>query len=103
MNKVLLVGTVGVEPKKVSEGIVFISIVATGEYNTSKGKFDTDLVPVKVRGKLAEYVLERAKKGQQIEVEAKMASRKTSTDFFSDVEAIQVRLGHESMKNRDNL
>lgn len=102
MNKVLIAGTVGVEPKKVSEGIVFVSVVAIGEYNPSRRKFDTDLVPVKCRGKLAEYVFEKAKKGQQIEIEGKMSSRKTETDFYSDVEAIQVRLGHESMKNKEN-
>ena len=103
MNRVMLVGSVGTEPKKVSEGIVFINVVVTGEYNTTKRKFDTDLVPVKCRGKLADYVLKEAKKGQQIEIEGKMASRKTENGFYSDVEGIQVRLGHESMKNRENL
>ncbi|QUH22007.1 single-stranded DNA-binding protein [Alkaliphilus sp. B6464] len=101
MNKVMLSGSIATEPKQVAEGIVIFNMVAIGEYNTKRRKHDTDLVPVKTRGKLADYVVENASVGQQIEVDAKMTSRKTDDKFFSDVEGINVRLGHKSMKSED--
>lgn len=101
MNKVILAGSVATQPRKVAEGIVIFNMVAIGEYNRRNKKFETDLVPVKLRGKLGDYVLEKASVGQQIEIVGKMSSRKTEDKFYCDVEARHVRLGHKSLKNKN--
>lgn len=103
MNKVILSGSVATAPRKVAEGIVIFNMVALDDYNPRTRRHDTDLVPIKVMGRRADYVLENADVGQQIEVCAAMKSRKTEDGkFFCDVVATDIRLGHKSMKNRDD-
>lgn len=99
MNKVILSGSIATAPRKVAEGIVIFNMVAIDEYNPRARKNETDLVPVKVMGKRADYVFENGEVGQQVEVVAKMSSRKTDDGkFFCDVVARDVRLGHKSLK-----
>lgn len=99
MNKVILSGSVATAPRKVAEGIVIFNMVALGEYNPRARRHETDLVPVKIMGRRADYVLDNAEVGQQIEVSAAMKSRKTEDGkFFCDVVANDVRLGHKSLK-----
>lgn len=101
MNKVILSGSVATAPRKVAEGIVIFNMVAIGDFNPRTRKYETDLVPVKVMGRMADYVLRNADVGQQIEISAAMKSRKTEDGkFFCDVVTENVRLGHKSMKAR---
>lgn len=103
MNKVLLSGSIATAPKKVAEGIVIFNMVAIDEFNPRTRRNGTDLVPVKVMGRRANYVLKNGDVGQQIEVVAKMSSRKTDDGkFFCDVVATDIRLGHKSMKRNSN-
>ena len=102
MNKVLLSGSIATAPRKVAEGIVIFNMVAIDEYNTRARRNETDLVPVKVIGKRADYVFNNGEIGQQIEVVAKMSSRKSDDGkFFCDVVARDVRLGHKSLKRNN--
>lgn len=102
MNNVILTGSVATAPKKVAEGIVVINMVAIGQYNRKLQKNNTSLVPVKIMGKKANYILEYAEKGQQIEIEACMESRVKEDKYYCDVVVNDfvgsVRLGHKSMK-----
>ena len=99
MNKVILTGSVATSPRKVAEGIVIFNMVAIDSYNAKSKSNDTDLVPIKVMGKKADYVLENAEVGQQVEVDAKMSSRKSEdSKFFCDVVAKDIRLVHKSLK-----
>lgn len=102
MNKVILSGSIATAPRKVAEGIVIFNMVAIDEYNPRIRRNETDLVPIKVMGNRADYVLENAEVGQQVEVSAAMKSRKTDDGkFFCDVVAKDIRLGHKSLKNLD--
>ena len=99
MNKVLLSGSIATAPRKVAEGIVIFNMVAIDEDNTRTRRNETNLVPVKVMGKRADYVLNNGEVGQQVEVVAKMSSRENDDGkFFCDVVARDVRLGHKSLK-----
>lgn len=99
MNKVILSGSIATAPRAVAEGITIFNMVAIGDYSPRLRRNETDLVPVKVMGKRADFVLEYAEVGQQIEVIAKMNSRKTEDGkFFCDVVAQDIRLGHKSLK-----
>ena len=46
MNKVILTGSVATEPKKITEKVTIINMVAI-EYSPALGKNMNDLVPVK--------------------------------------------------------
>lgn len=99
MNTVILTGTIATNPKAVADGIVIFNMVAIDEYNAKAKKNDTDLVPIKVMGNRAKYILENAEIGQQVEVNAKMSSRKTDDGkFYCDVVAKDIRLVHKSLK-----
>jgi len=99
MNKVILSGSIATAPRKVAEGIVIFNMVAIDEYNPRLRRNETDLVPIKVMGKKADFIFENAEVGQQVEVVAKMSSRKTENEkFFCDVVARDIRLGHKSLK-----
>jgi len=103
MNKVILSGSIATAPRKVAEGIAIFNMVAIDEYNPRIRRNETDLVPVKVMGKRADYVFENGEVGQQVEVVAKMSSRKTDDGkFFCDVVARDVRLGHKSLKKAED-
>ena len=102
MNLVVLTGSVATAPRKVAEGIVVLNVVAIGQYNRKTQKNNTSLVPVKVMGKKADYILEYAEKGQQIDVNAFMESRVKDNQYYCDIVVNDfegsVRLGHKSMK-----
>lgn len=101
MNKVILTGSIATEPKKITDKVVIINVVAIGKYSPKEKRNITDLVPVKVLGNKAKYVLEAAEVGQQIEVVGKMGSRKTESSFYCDVIAIDIRLGHKSLVKKE--
>lgn len=102
MNKVILTGTVATAPRNVAEGIVILNMIAIGDYNTKEKKLNTDLVPIKIMGNKADYVLNNAEVGQQIEVDAKMSSRATTEGkFYCDVVVEDVRLIHKSLKKKE--
>lgn len=100
MNKVILTGSVATEPRKITEKVTIINMVAIGEYSPALGKNITDLVPVKVTGNKAKYALQ-AEVGQQIEVIGKMGSKRVNENFYCDVIAKTLRLGHTSLKKRE--
>ncbi|MFW6025079.1 MAG: single-stranded DNA-binding protein [Candidatus Woesearchaeota archaeon] len=99
MNKVLLSGTVATLPIKVADKIAIVNIVAIDEFR--RGNRQTDLVPIKITGNRADFIVSNADVGQQIEIEGKMSSRKKEDNFYCDVEATDIRLIHKSMKRQD--
>lgn len=102
MNKVLLTGSIATLPRKITDNITIVNIVAIGEYSPIEKKNVTDLVPIKFTGNKAKYVLEHAEVGQQIEVVGVMKSKKTKENFYCDIIASSVRLGHKSLKKEEN-
>lgn len=98
MNRVMLSGSVATTPTRVSPNVVIFRMVVYDKYNAKEKKYVTDLVPIKVRGKLAEFVEKRLEVGQEVEIIGKMKSKKTDKKLFCDVIAYEIRPMHKSLK-----
>lgn len=103
MNNILLVGRVYNLPQTTTHDSITVTIAITNPIKNEEGTFDTDYIPVEIKGSMAQNVLDYITVGDTIGIKGRITSTPTTTNTTEiKVKAEKVTFLAQNKQNETN-